>query len=53
MQDERIRCIDCEQSFMFPVNKQKVFASKGWPRPKRCPKDAAKKRAEREQNDRY
>ena len=46
-QDMSIKCRDCRESFIFTVEKQEVFKSRGFPPPIRCKECREIKRAER------
>jgi CxxC-x17-CxxC domain-containing protein len=51
-QEKTLNCIDCGKSFIFTVEEQEFFASKGYAsEPKRCPACRQKRRSERFGND--
>jgi hypothetical protein len=37
MEDLRLWCLQCGQSFTFPVKEQKKYSAQGFNHPKRCP----------------
>jgi len=48
--DEKIKCIDCSQEFLFTVNDQQFFKDKGFTAPKRCKACRQAKKEERAGN---
>ncbi len=44
LKDKRLKCVDCEESFIFSSGEQLYFASKKLSVPKRCPGCRRKRR---------
>ncbi|MEQ4488165.1 MAG: CxxC-x17-CxxC domain-containing protein [Dehalococcoides mccartyi] len=51
LQEKTLTCLDCGKNFVFTVEEQEFFASKGYTNePKRCPDCCRKKRAAKRDN---
>ena len=48
-EDKTLKCIDCEEEFVFSAGEQRFFREKNLSDPKRCASCRAKKRQQREQ----
>lgn len=35
--DKKLKCIDCEQPFIWTTKAQEAYQKRGWDTPKRCP----------------
>ena len=52
MPDETLRCVDCDQTFIFPEGDQEFYKDRGFLPPKRCLTCRKKKKARYEERER-